>query len=295
MGPCGLELPDDLIRQAYRRLNVILKSTGGSPLPVAELDAYPFPLTPGGKTHSRRMSGVSVLSTADSVLQSSLRLMTPAKSTVSLTSLSCDNPTIDKLPRRETPPALRSLRDIQSTQRRITDRRASTSPETNAWWPSLTNWTMTSSSSRADLTATSPEEQNSHLSPPRAVSARKPTPTNLRAVASSPELNLKSPPSNRRRLPFEPSQAVASIDPELAALELASALTKHVKCSVCGADGVNFPNCRKCGLTFCSRSCRVDEAGAGNGKRHVCGAWESRRLLTIPESPNLRPSMPKVH
>jgi hypothetical protein len=27
----------------------------------------------------------------------------------------------------------------------------------------------------------------------------------------------------------------------------------------------------------------VDETGAGNGKKHVCGAWESRKLLAPPE------------
>jgi hypothetical protein len=73
------------------------------------------------------------------------------------------------------------------------------------------------------------------------------------------------------------------VDPVLAAAELNSALTKRVQCSVCSAKGVNFPECRRCGLVFCSRSCRVDEAGAGNGKKHVCGAWESRKLLAPPE------------
>ena len=72
------------------------------------------------------------------------------------------------------------------------------------------------------------------------------------------------------------------VDPVLAAAELNSALTKRVQCSVCAAKGVNFPECRRCGLVFCSRPCRVDETGAGNGKKHVCGAWESRKLLAPP-------------
>ncbi|ORX35479.1 hypothetical protein BD324DRAFT_633004 [Kockovaella imperatae] len=74
-----------------------------------------------------------------------------------------------------------------------------------------------------------------------------------------------------------PDQAnIAPIDKCLADAELASALTKQVSCSVCGAQGVNFPECRKCGLHFCSRQCRIGEHGAGDGKKHHCGLWESR-------------------
>ncbi|OCF42839.1 hypothetical protein I317_03316 [Kwoniella heveanensis CBS 569] len=91
-----------------------------------------------------------------------------------------------------------------------------------------------------------------------------------------------NPSTPRRKLPFEPSGEIAPIDPSLAAAELSSALTKHVMCGVCGGSGVNFPECRKCGLTFCSRDCRIGEDKAGNGKKHICGAWESRRLLTVP-------------
>jgi hypothetical protein len=102
----------------------------------------------------------------------------------------------------------------------------------------------------------------------------------LRTIASSPQFptfptSNTSPPSGsgastpRRRLPFEPDEnlKIAPIDPTLAAAEMASALTKHVVCGVCGAEGVNFPNCRKCGLTFCSRDCRVGDRKAGNGKK----------------------------
>lgn len=102
----------------------------------------------------------------------------------------------------------------------------------------------------------------------------------LRTIASSPQFPIfpasnTSPPSGsgastpRRRLPFEPDEnlKIAPIDPTLAAAEMASALTKHVVCGVCSAEGVNFPNCRKCGLTFCSRDCRVGERKAGDGRR----------------------------
>lgn len=84
---------------------------------------------------------------------------------------------------------------------------------------------------------------------------------------SSPQLQ---PQPQRRRSPLEPSETDSintQIDPELAAAELRSALTKKVVCGVCGIQGVNFPNCRKCEMTFCSRACRVDEKKGGDGKR----------------------------
>jgi hypothetical protein len=80
---------------------------------------------------------------------------------------------------------------------------------------------------------------------------------------------------------------IATIDPTLAAAELASALTKHVCCSVCTVKGVNFPECRKCGMRFCSRECRVGQKGAGDGKRHLCGAWESRKRRAQQEQAGL--------
>jgi hypothetical protein len=113
----------------------------------------------------------------------------------------------------------------------------------------------------------------------------------LRPTASSPNIRndnvnnhvkVKSPthpsgfgsggatPPIRRKSPLEPSETDSIntiIDPELAAAELRSALTKKVVCGVCGIQGVNFPNCRKCEMTFCSRSCRVDEKKGGDGKR----------------------------
>ncbi|WVR05550.1 hypothetical protein IAU60_002569 [Kwoniella sp. DSM 27419] len=125
----------------------------------------------------------------------------------------------------------------------------------------------------------------------------------LRPIASSPQFGTLRRASKlsdtgttastpRRRLPFEPTGEIATIDPALAAAELSSALTKHVTCGVCGGQGVNFPECRKCGLTFCSRDCRVGEDKAGNGKKHICGAWQSRQLLDQP--PRLVRAIPSI-
>ncbi|KAL1405215.1 CTP synthase ura7 [Vanrija albida] len=296
-GPSGMEVADDLIRQAYRRLNIVLKTTGGTPISQAELDAYPFPLEGASPQikHRRKKSETSIFSFADSTIHSSRMLLTPCKSSASLASLSREAPVIDHA--LDTPRALSSLRQVQRSHDRVVLSQARKSSSNGAWWPSLNQWSMSPPS--ANVSPPSPVSEASpvvratesikvprplDLSRAKEAGSSKP----LRAVASSPQLGahrMASPPS-MRRLPFEPEQQVASIDPELAALELASALTKHVTCSVCNASGVNFPNCRKCGLTFCSRKCRIDEKGAGNGKRHICGAWESRRLLTVPESPS---------
>ncbi|OXB38686.1 hypothetical protein J007_01496 [Cryptococcus neoformans] len=121
-----------------------------------------------------------------------------------------------------------------------------------------------------------------HDEPGVSYSEVRPT---IRRASTSPHLqtHLHPPPSSsrtRRRLPFElpSSEPIAPIDPVLAAAEMSSALTKHVVCSVCGMKGVNFPECRKCGLRFCSRGCRVGEDRAGNGKRHICGLWKIRTM-----------------
>ena len=102
-----------------------------------------------------------------------------------------------------------------------------------------------------------------------------------RPVLSTPNLSFKrsgirSSASSTPLRPSKPSSAsllcrnqtdIGSIDPRFAAAELASALTTHVCCSVCAVRGVHFPECRKCGMRFCSRECRVGGHGAGDGKR----------------------------
>lgn len=269
-----MEVADDLIHQAYRRLNIVLKATGGSPIPQAELDAYPFPLDRASSPvkHRRKHSQTSIFSFADSTIHSSRMLLTPCKSTASLASLSREPPVIDHA--QETPRALSQLRQVQRSQDRVVLAQARKTSSNGAWWPSLNQWSMSPPSANVSppspVSEGSPVPERTPIPAPLSIRRSKEADSKpLRAVASSPQLGahrMSSPPSTRR-LPFEPDQPVASIDPELAALELASALTKHVTCSVCNASGVNFPNCRKCGLTFCSRKCRIDEKGAGNGKR----------------------------
>lgn len=221
----------------------------------AEMDAYPFPHAP----RAHRSSVSSTMSAADSLAQSSLKLMTPVKSSASLASLKCDSPTIDSP--HDSQSAVNALRRVQRRQDKLQRNLSTTSAPDAAWWPALNHWSL---SSRVTVPS-SPGKNTSVPSGPSADHDKKKA--RSQSVVSTPEMRRPSSLSapQRRRLPFEPTEAVASIDPELAALELASALTKHVTCSVCGVDGVNFPNCRKCGLTFCSRPCRID--GAGNGKR----------------------------
>lgn len=213
-------------------------------------------------------------------MTTSLRLMTPVKSTASLASLAFDSPLVESAPIEVRQGATSTLRDIQIAQRRIQSARESPTTPKQPWWPSIASWSMSTPRQTVQNTTAfaNSAHQTQHRSLPHeyeSASKKEMRKPQLRIVASSPQLHshLASPPpssrSSSRLLPFEPKEAIASIDPELAALELASALTKHVQCSVCGADGVNFPNCRKCGLTFCSRPCRIDEKGAGNGKRYV--------------------------
>lgn len=223
----------------------MIKSAGGTPMTQAEMDAYPFP---SGRAHRASVSSAG----AESFAQSSLKLMTPVKSSASLTSLSCDTPLIDN-PHDSS--AINALRRVQRRQDKLRRNLSTNSAPDAGRWPGL---------NRSASRVTVPSSQKKLSAPPSPVETKK---TRSPSVVSTPEMRRPSStsPLGRRRLPFEPTEAVASIDPELAALELSSALTKHVTCSVCGADGVNFPNCRKCGLTFCSRPCRID--GAGNGKR----------------------------
>lgn len=58
------------------------------------------------------------------------------------------------------------------------------------------------------------------------------------------------------------------IDPLLAALEAASRVNVKSKCAVCGIQGINFPKCHRCGMTFCSRDCRM--ASGGDAGKHIC-------------------------
>lgn len=258
-GPCGLPIPDDLIHQALRRANIIIKSAGGTLLTQADIDAaYPSPSAPHA-SRAHRPSVSSTVSAADSLAQSSLKLMTPVKSSASLTSMRCDNPLIGNPHSSQS--AINSLRRVQRRQDKLQRSASAAFTHDGAWWPTLTPW----SASPRTTAPPSPRREFSaagSLSPGHITHKAR-----SQSVVLTPQSRLpsSSSPPGRRRLPFEPTEAVASIDPQLAALELSSALTKHVTCSVCGADGVNFPNCRKCGLNFCSRPCRID--GAGNGKR----------------------------
>nr|XP_019050745.1 hypothetical protein I302_01187 [Kwoniella bestiolae CBS 10118]OCF29675.1 hypothetical protein I302_01187 [Kwoniella bestiolae CBS 10118] len=281
--PTGYEVADDLIRQAAKRLDIITSS----PKDEDTMNGFPFPDThlsppkippkqtksprkPSLTTHGRKHSTSSVTS-----LSAPRILSTPIKSSASMASLSSITddqfePVTVRLSERESEDAMSTLRRVHAK-------------------------------SMADLTEALEEqgqEEYYGIMPKRNHPEISTSPTNtLRAVASSPQFgtlrplrsNTGSSTPARRALPFEPSsdQQINPIDPELAKAELSSALTKHVTCGVCGMQGVNFPECRKCGLTFCSRECRVGEERAGNGKKHICGLWESKKLLSGSSSNSL--------
>lgn len=320
LGQCGLEIADEFVKQAAKRLDIIVRSTPSTLSPASPKSEYPFPQMPSlasvadskgtpphqraGKTHNRMSSVASTKSYMSTV---SFKVLPSMKSTASLASMTLD---LDGLPAPRVRPGLPPTRSNQSlamdSLRRI---RATTTPPAKVvnetWWPSLSTWTLKSPSTSQGASSSPAlnEETTPLLRPTEAAVPRPhadhPQPATLkhktsqslihpssrsqaqkpciRAIASSPNFAANAPhtmPSGlstpRRRLPCEQSETDSintTIDPELAAAELRSALTKQVVCGVCAAKGVNFPECRKCGLTFCSRTCRVDERKAGDGKR----------------------------
>ena len=58
----------------------------------------------------------------------------------------------------------------------------------------------------------------------------------------------------------------SGIHPILSKMERESKIcTQMVYCSTCGKSGQDYPRCGKCGVLWCSRTCRLMA-----GKRHVC-------------------------
>lgn len=296
LGQTGMEVVDELVRQAAARLGIILRSPPPTATPLSPHSEYPFPqfqapirLRQQTQNHNRipsTASRFSIMSTMSARLQPSM------KSTVSIASMFLDGHTVERersVPRSsDSSLAANSLRRIRASSTRPAE------VHTQTWWPKLPVWptsslsTSTESESTEDLPEESPpvdlppSPSKTIPSPARHTKSEKSSSTNLpppdiHTIAATP--NVSTHPSResttltapRRRLPFEPSESdsICTIDPELAAAELRSALTKHVICGVCSAKGLNFPECPRCSLTFCSRSCRVDEKKAGNGKRYV--------------------------
>ena len=295
LGQTGMEAVDELVCQAAARLDIILRSPPPTATPLSPHSEYPFPhMQPPTLArqykHNRAPSTASRFSIMSTM---SARLQPSGKSTVSLASMFLDGQTATR-----EGPAQRSSDSIAvNSLRRI--RASSTQPaeaHTQTWWPKLSGWSMRSSAGsivESDVAESEVEEPETIDQESPALSSRsKPYPNRAQDVFESPgtlpppDINTIAPTPHasrdstletpkvqkpRRRLPFEPSESdsICTIDPELAAAELRSALTKHVVCGVCGVKGLNFPECPLCSLTFCSRSCRVDEKKAGNGKRSV--------------------------
>ncbi|KAJ8691522.1 hypothetical protein PTI98_011085 [Pleurotus ostreatus] len=87
--------------------------------------------------------------------------------------------------------------------------------------------------------------------------------------ASVPSISRTSSPSSDPDLPSpRPLQAVSNkLDPTLAAVERKSQFcATRMHCATCRKPGNNYPSCRKCNKSWCSRECRLV-----NGKRHTCG------------------------
>ncbi|RXK37377.1 hypothetical protein M231_05364 [Tremella mesenterica] len=278
-GTCGLTLPDQLVHQAAKRLDIILRS----PLPSPSMsllrntsDGYPFPPLQSipTRTHKKTtstLSNISMMSkgkknkfdlrhripSTTSMLSLSSNYLTPVKSSASLVSLSTVD--VDWTPSRGVITSADSLRKIQQNQQ---DQLAPFSPPT----PKNDSF-LKPSHSQQTLALPLPSQSSYHPQP----------------ISYESKRIVKTPVQDRTEISQNQSEhQIQGTDPVLAAAELRSALTKHVLCSVCGSRGVNLPECRKCGLVFCSRACRVDIDKAGDGKRHVCGVWERKRFLSVP-------------
>ncbi|WVQ88640.1 hypothetical protein IAS59_002376 [Cryptococcus gattii] len=241
--PIGLEYADDLISNAKKRLRIITST----PRDEKMVPSFPFPSTPdkASPLNPQKRS----ISSSRSILVPPKVMVRSGKSTVSLAALAGGEEVASPVvPRPKKMGAMETLKRVHDKavvqDEEISQEQTPREPEVSY-----------------------PEE--------RPIIRRAATFPHLQTDLHPPPFSART----RRRLPFDltSSEPIAPIDPVLAAAEMSSALTKHVLCSVCGMKGVNFPGCRKCGLRFCSRECRVGEDRAGNGKRHICGTWESRK------------------
>ncbi|KAK4684948.1 hypothetical protein P7C73_g5212, partial [Tremellales sp. Uapishka_1] len=289
IGHCGYESIDDLVRHASARLEIIGKSEPNesvctSPLLSSIIKAeYPFPsvLSRHERQYPKRSPSTevsfhrnpSIFSFADSTYSTSRVLQTPVKSTTSLAQLCLDAQLLDK-------PEQVAEKDGKAVDHlRRMDHGGKGEPR---WGEGFRNW-LSRSSPPNETSAVSAKPISKSASIPAVEPFPEPVPPSLvnltvapplRTAASSPVLSTpiskirastQSTNSLRNLLPQQ--HDIAPIDPVLAAAELASSLTKQAVCGVCGTKGINFPECRRCGLVFCSRDCRVGEDKAGNGKR----------------------------
>jgi len=333
LGDSGLEAADDLVRQAAKRLDIILGSPAEPFTPTTntlerEIDGYPFPprtsrarrkskhchsrdpsgllIRPTHHRHPSSASGTSILSILPTPIKTSPSSVSLATEPWSPTHLDASSPihetAVDTLKRvqarshvdlRSIPaqPACPSIRhwslsrvvpDVRNIFATPPDPPARSSPPAEPEMATLRRLDDTLAPLLSESTSPIPSASHPPPSPPSATAPPR-TPV-IRPSASSPALT-----NHRRDLhstPLRPQQSsanllisqpeIAAIDPSLAAAEMSSTLTRHASCSVCEAKGVNLPECRRCGMRFCSRGCRVGEKGAGDGKR-----WVDIRLSSI--------------
>jgi hypothetical protein len=90
---------------------------------------------------------------------------------------------------------------------------------------------------------------------------------------TSPAPAFKRRPSRPSTVPPSPvtrhGAGYVGIDPALAAAEDASRLRIDCVCSMCGADGANFPRSARTGEVWCSRECRIASREKTRGQSAV--------------------------
>jgi len=91
----------------------------------------------------------------------------------------------------------------------------------------------------------------------------------------SPISNSLLHPESHQHPPLHDTKPLPPLHPHLARPEKKSRLKKSITCSVCLKLGDDFPRCGKCGMAWCSRSCRLKSIGQDpyTGKplkKHIC-------------------------
>ncbi|GAA5912941.1 hypothetical protein JCM8208_002409 [Rhodotorula glutinis] len=140
----------------------------------------------------------------------------------------------------------------------------------------LTDPTSSSASASANTSLSRERTRSSRHARSREASANS-SASSTHSTTADGHLAPPSPSkSGRRRRRRRPSSAGApnssdadgapvpvAMDPLLLELERRSHIGLKTACAACGRRGLNFPACRKCKGTYCSRDCRV-------GLQHVC-------------------------
>lgn len=90
------------------------------------------------------------------------------------------------------------------------------------------------------------------------------------SMPTRPNTNLLPPRPSRvgnTTGSYSAATGLGALNCALAEVEKQSRLRTRCQCGVCGKMGSDFPRCPRCGMTWCSRECRISDAGK---TKHTC-------------------------